>query len=408
MFNSRLDWLSKKNLFLGHQVNNGFESSNALFNLIFDAPELFDESIINYQVSKTNGLIQQVKQKIINEAFQSDESGIEVVNSIDWSVFHRQIFPSVCAAQIMNCPIQQISDFVYCYAFFIIGPTQILDDKLDNPFAPELNLKKYAEKELTGLWAISDLMIRKGVQLFIQLSPESFKYIAPLAFDMSYSMYRENRIKNYNEEILTNPRLILQLYSGIYPPDLSSIFNETMFIGAFIHLRLANKEVLKWVPLSRNLRLLSQQLNELEDFIVDLLSGFIKKPAALLLNDKEFGGELRSVIQSKIWNKENLELVREKSFLLSQTEYCHWLAQQDYTKIITGLFMDSGILEGLYHRVDELCFNIVTEMEDLFGGKNYFDLLTMIFLKKALLERLNRIGFLPQKVENRCLGNLNE
>lgn len=407
-FNSKLDWKSKKKVFTSQQKMSHSDSDLNLYDLVFEAPNKFDEVILNYQVTKSTPLIKHIKDKILRCSFDDTKLSQEIIKLIDWSIFHRQTYPAVSAAQICNVPTEDLINLIYGYAFLVVGPTQLLDDKLDNPFAPELNIPSYEQKKITELWSLSDLMIRKGVEIFMSSSPSAFSYIYPLTFDMTYSMFLENNLKSYNKEILTRPKKVLQLYEGNYPPDLSSIFNDTMFIGAFIHLGSKAEDYKDWIPIARMFRLLRQQLNELEDFVIDSLCGFIKKPAALLLNNTNYSNSFKELIINHVWTKKNLSLIKEKSFQFeSQSAFFDWIANQHYTIQMVDILKKSGILEKLYHQIDSLCFEINVLIEDKFKGKNRFDLLTILYLKKALLERLNQIDFLPQKVVNRKLLKLN-
>jgi len=405
VFQSKQLWASKGEIFQHLQIKNKLIEPETLFDLISSAPHKFDELILNYQVEKTSPSIIKVKHRIKYDTFSDTEIGELIVNGIDWSIFHRQVFPAFCSAQLMNSSVENIHDFIYCYAFLVVGPTQLLDDKLDNPFKMELDLRDYQGKKEIELWAISDLMIRKGVELFLKYSPISFKNIAPLAFDMTYSMYKENSLKSYNEFNLSQPSAILNLYQGKFPPDMSSIFNETMFVGALSHLNANNLE--DSISLARKFRLLRQQLNELEDFIPDLISGYIKKPAATVLNNDNYGIEFKNLIIDQIWNKENLKLIENNSYQLKQQDFFNWISKKHFVIDAIKLLIKSGVAEEIYHKIDELCFTIVSDIEKILKGKNYFDLLTIVLLKKALLERLNIFGYYPNKLINEKLLNLN-
>jgi hypothetical protein len=405
LFKTQLNWDNKKQLFNAQLKKNRLDLPPNLYAHIFDSPKLFDNIILNYQVSKTDSFIHNIKERIENDEFLDKSFGDLIVHGIDWSIFHRQVFPAFCSSQILDYPLNSVIDLIYCYSFLVIGPTQLLDDKMDNPFKTELHLKDYNDKKTTELWAISDIMIRRGVELFMRLSPNSFKHIAPLTFDMTYSMYRENKIGNYNHNVLTEPNIVLEQYSTQYAPDMSSIFNETMFIGAMIHL--GAKDITPFIPISKDMRLLRQQLNELEDFFTDLICGFVKKPAAQLLNDRRFGRKFKKLITSQIWTSENLNNIKENSLNTDEVEFLNWLSKTDYCRESIDLFINSGVAEKLYIEIDNLCFRIIENIENALIGTNYFDLLTVVLLKKALLERLNKCSFYPQKLINEKLAELN-
>ncbi len=360
-FVSKQPWSNQHQIFDKLLDKNHLVLPGNAVNLFYRSPVEFDKIVLDYQVNKTIGQIDGIKNRIYKNTFEDSSIGELIVDSIDWAIFHRQVFPAFSSAQILQQPIEKLSDFLYCYAFLVVGPTQLLDDRLDNPFKPELDLRIYKDNKSINLWAISDLMIRKGTELFLKYSPQSFLHISPLTFDMTYSMYKENKVGAYNLKVLNSPNMVLSLYAGDYPPDMSSIFNETMFVGAAIHLR--EKNINPFISLSKKFRLLRQQLNELEDFILDLLCGYIKKPAAILLSDKDYGEKFKALITNQIWTNKNLTQIEKISLELSQVDFYKWISNQYYCKEIIDIFNDSGVAENLYHQIDKLCYAIAEEIE---------------------------------------------
>jgi hypothetical protein len=371
-----------------------------------DDPTRFDAEIIDYQVSLSLPLVEMAQARICREAFPDADVGRECAGAIDWAVFHRQIFPAVCASRLMGASVGDVGDLAYCYALLVVGPTQLLDEKLDNPFAPGIRI---ANPKLWdgGLWLLSDLMARRGADLLNSLCPRAAGALFPLVYQMAYGMREESRMGRYSHDLLANPEPVLALYASPVPPTMSTVFNETMLVGGLLHLGISDSEAVRWVPVARGMRLLRQSLNEVEDAVADLSCGVIKRPMARLLADGSVGEEAKEIIGRGFWADDSVDEARRLSERLSLEEWHSWLGSRPYARRLLELWRDSGLQADEYRNIDRLCLESAEAVLAAAGDRPCFDLLTIVFLKRALLERVALNGFGPQVLGNERLGGLN-
>lgn len=310
-------------------------------------------------------------------------------DNVDRGLILKQIAHLFTAAECFGGANQHHVDFAVDYALASIIPIQVTDTFIDYSRSPHLTADMMAREDVRTAWLFTNACMNMGFQRMVSASyprqvaevvSEVFRDVPQAMADCYYRRYDPRKLDHVEEELAFYEQSPISrlLGSGFYQICVDAA------------CAIANEPITPQLRyLTQDMRRLRQLVDEIADWREDVVSGELTLPFLYLLEDPEMGGEAKQLIQ-QVWTRAQNIIVQPQS----QEETIHSLNDDpeilSRTDGIKELLMESGSFDRLYNRADAHWINTVLQMGTVFQGKNYYDLLLGVHLRREFLERLKK------------------
>lgn len=372
-------------------MNNIPKDSHLLFSYIFDSPVEFDRAVY---IDRLNGgylkFIKKAIEYIEKEVIFYDLTAKKyIVKNLDIGLIKKQTYHIFTSAKMFGGITQVHVKVAAAYILAKIIPLQVLDTWIDYSKSPNLNKDMLSSVDIRTAWVVHNTSLYTGIHMLLsnkvprEVGQEAMNVFREVSQAMS-NCY----LKRYSLDILNHPEKELDLYMD---SPISRLLGSGFYqVSLLVSLAIEGKKITKKTKdLTANMRRMRQFVDEIADWREDIRSGEITLPFLYLLTNKKYKRKAQKVIKN-IW-KRSQEIIacssnQEKTiFKLEKDKLLNF-----YLNECKHMLVDSGTFALLYTTGNNLWIQTLLEMNEVFKGKNYYDIALSINLKRAFLERLKR------------------
>lgn len=376
---------------------------------VLDNPIAFDSVVLEYQSSLSTPCLDQVFAHLREDLLDDDSIASAATELIDPAILFRQSWPAVVAALIDGQDPRLVAELIAGYAFWIVGPVQVLDQVVDGVLGSDAKLPVLNDTEvcIPDVWMLASLQEKAGVAWLLDRCHAALHEIAPLTQHMLTAMaMNDTKASRFNLRHLENPHIVLGDYERATARDTASIFNESMLLGGLAHLGHEPDQLDQYRVIARRQRTLRQRVDECADLVEDILAGFVTRPWALALAHAGSSSSLAEQIKC-IWESD-LPCQRGPITLgeESHAQRCAYLVREPRIQLLMDELMSTGVLFDLFDALKGECHDILHDITRLPSARGQFELGLITLLKRAFLERIKCYNWLPHVVESKAISGI--